>query len=155
MPRELTGAVEGTGLRFGIVVSRFNRSVTAPLLAGALEALAAHGVAEGDVVVAHVPGAFEIPFAAQELARRGRYDALICLGAVVRGETPHFDYICAEVTRGVGRIVEQQRIPVGFGVLTTDTIEQALARAGDGRGNKGYEAAVTAIEMAQLARLLG
>ena len=155
MARELTGSLEGGGLRFGIVVSRFNRSVTAPLLAGALEALAAHGVADDDVVVAHVPGAFEIPFAAQELARSGRCDALICLGAVVRGETPHFDYICAEVTRGVGRIVDQQRIPVGFGVLTTDTIEQALARAGDGHGNKGYEAAVTAIEMAQLARLLG
>lgn len=155
MARELTGSLEGAGLRFGIVVSRFNRSVTAPLLAGALDALAAHGVAEGDVVVAHVPGAFEIPFAAQELARSGRCDALICLGAVVRGETPHFDYICTEVTRGVGRIVDQQRIPVGFGVLTTDTIEQALARAGDGHGNKGYEAAVTAIEMAQLARLLG
>jgi len=155
MPRELTGSLEGGGLRFGIVVSRFNRSVTAPLLAGALEALRTHGVADGDVVVAHVPGAFEISFAAQELARSGRCDALICLGAVVRGETPHFDYICAEVTRGVGRIVDQQRIPVGFGVLTTDTIEQALARAGDGHGNKGYEAAVTAIEMAQLARLLG
>jgi len=155
MPRELTGSLDGAGLRFGVVVSRFNRSVTAPLLAGALEALKGHGVGDGDVVVAHVPGAFEIPFAAQELARTGRYDALICLGAVVRGETPHFDYICAEVTRGVGRIVDQQRIPVGFGVLTTDTIEQALARAGDGHGNKGYEAAVTALEMARLARLLG
>lgn len=155
MVRELTGSLEGAGLRFGVVVSRFNRSVTGPLLAGALEALKAHGVGDEDVVVAHVPGAFEIPFAAQELARKGRYDALICLGAVVRGETPHFDYICAEVTRGVGRIVDQQRIPVGFGVLTTDTIEQALARAGEGHGNKGYEAAVTALEMAQLRRLLG
>jgi 6,7-dimethyl-8-ribityllumazine synthase len=155
MPRELTGSLEGGGLRFGIVVSRFNRSVTAPLLAGALEALAAHGVADGDIVVAHVPGAFEIPFAAQQLARSASYDALICLGAVVRGETPHFDYICTEVTRGVGRIVDQHRIPVGFGVLTTDTIEQALARAGDGHGNKGYEAAVTVLEMARLARLLG
>jgi 6,7-dimethyl-8-ribityllumazine synthase len=155
MVRELTGSLEGAGLRVGVVVSRFNRSVTAPLLAGALEALKAHGVGDEDVVVAHVPGAFEIPFAAQELARTGRYDALICLGAVVRGETPHFDYICAEVTRGVGRIVDQHRIPVGFGVLTTDTIEQALARAGEGHGNKGYEAAVTALEMAQLRRLLG
>jgi 6,7-dimethyl-8-ribityllumazine synthase len=137
------------------VVSRFNRSITAPLLAGALEALAAHGVTDDDVVVAHVPGAFEIPFAADALARTGRYHALVCLGAVVRGETPHFDYICAEVTRGVGRIVAAHRLPVAFGVLTTDTIEQALARAGEGHGNKGYEAAVTAIEMAQLARLLG
>lgn len=155
MPRELTGALDGRGLRFAIVVSRFNRSVTAPLLTGALEGLAAHGVGDDDIVVAHVPGAFEIPFAAQELARVGRYHALVCLGAVVRGETPHFDYICAEVTRGVGRIVAEHRLPVAFGVLTTDTIEQALARAGEGHGNKGYEAAVTAIEMAQLARLLG
>ena len=155
MARELTGPLEGGELRFGVVVSRFNRSVTASLLAGALEGLAAHGVADGDVTVAHVPGAFEIPFAAQQLARSGRYDAIICLGAVIRGETPHFDYICAEVTRGVGRIVDQQRIPVAFGVLTTNTIEQALARAGEGHGNKGYEAAVTAIEMARLARLLG
>jgi 6,7-dimethyl-8-ribityllumazine synthase len=155
MPRELTGLLEGGGLRFGLVVSRFNRSVTAPLLAGALEALAAHGVADDDVVVAHVPGAFEIPFAADALARSGRYDAVVCLGAVVRGETPHFDYICAEVARGVGRVVAEHRLPVAFGVLTTDTIEQALARAGEGHGNKGYEAAVTAIEMARLARLVG
>ena len=154
MAREITGPLEGRELRFGIVVSRFNRSVTAPLLAGALAGLAAHGVADDDVVVAHVPGAFEIPFAADALARTGKYHALICLGAVVRGETPHFDYICAEVTRGVGRIMAEQRLPIAFGVLTTDTIEQALARAGEGHGNKGYEAAVTAIEMAQLARLL-
>ncbi len=155
MPRELTGPLDGSGLRFGIVVARFNRSVTAPLLTGALAGLAAHAVKDDDITVAHVPGAFEIPFAAQELARGGRYDALICLGAVIRGDTPHFEYICEEVTRGVGRIVDRQRIPVAFGVLTTNTIEQALARAGDGHGNKGYEAAVTAIEMARLARLLG
>ena len=155
MARELTGPLDGGGLRIGIVVSRFNRSVTAPLLAGALEGFAAHGVADGDVTVAHVPGAFEIPFAADTMARSGRYDALVCLGAVIRGDTPHFEYICAEVTRGVGRIVDQHRLPVAFGVLTTNTIEQALARAGDGHGNKGYEAAVTAIEMARLARLLG
>ena len=154
MARELTGPLEGRELRFGIVVSRFNRSVTAPLLAGALEGLKAHGVADDDVVVAHVPGAFEIPFAADAMARAAKYHALICLGAVVRGETPHFDYICAEVTRGIGRIMAEQRLPIAFGVLTTDTIEQALARAGEGHGNKGYEAAVTAIEMAQLARLL-
>jgi len=153
--RELTGSLDGAGLRFGIVAARFNRSVTAPLLAGALEALAAHGVADDDVVVVHVPGAFEVPFAAQRLAAAGGYDALVCLAAVIRGETPHFEYISAEVTRGVGAIVAEHRIPVAFGVLTTDTIEQALARAGEGHGNKGYEAAVTAIEMAQVARLLG
>ncbi|MEB2285523.1 MAG: 6,7-dimethyl-8-ribityllumazine synthase [Myxococcales bacterium] len=150
----MSGALEGRDLCVGIVVSRFNRSVTAPLLAGALEALAAYGVGDDDIVVAHVPGAFEIPFAAQALARSGRYQALVCLGAVVRGETPHFDYICDEVTRGVGRVVAEYRVPVAFGVLTTDTIEQALARAGEGHGNKGYEAAVTAIEMARLARVL-
>jgi 6,7-dimethyl-8-ribityllumazine synthase len=154
VPRELTGPLEGGGLRFGIVVARFNRSVTGPLLAGALDALAAHGVADDDVVVVHVPGAFEVPFAAQQLAAAGRWHALICLAAVIRGETPHFEYISAEVTRGVGAIVAEHRVPVAFGVLTTDTIEQALARAGDGHGNKGYEAAVTAIEMAQVARLL-
>src|SRR5690242_19974216 len=118
MARELTGLLEGGGLRFAVVVSRFNRSVTAPLLAGALEALAAHGAAADDVVVAHVPGAFEIPFAADAFARTRRYDAIVCLGAVVRGETPHFDYICAEVTRGVGRVVADHRLPVAFGVLT-------------------------------------
>jgi 6,7-dimethyl-8-ribityllumazine synthase len=155
MARELTGSLDGTGLRFGIVVSRFNRSVTGALLAGALEALSGHNVAADDVVVVHVPGAFEVPFAAQQLAASGRYDALICLAAVIRGETPHFEYISAEVTRGIGTIVERHRLPVAFGVLTTDTIEQALARAGEGHGNKGYEAAVTAIEMAQVARLLG
>ena len=155
MVRELTGPLEGGGLRFGVVVSRFNRSVTTSLLSGALEALAGHGVADDDVLVAHVPGAFEIPYAAKRLAHAGQYDALICLGAVVRGETPHFDYICAEVTRALGRIMDAHRLPIAFGVLTTDTIEQALARAGEGHGNKGYEAAVTAIEMVRLARLLG
>lgn len=155
MVRELTGPLEGSGLRFGIVVSRFNRSVTASLLTGALEGLARHGVANDDILVAHVPGAFEIPYAAKRMAHSGQYDALICLGAVVRGETPHFDYICAEVTRALGRIMDAHRVPIAFGVLTTDTIEQALARAGEGHGNKGYEAAVTAIEMVRLCRLLG
>jgi len=150
----VTGPLEGGGLRIGIVTARFNRSVTAPLLGGALEALAAHGVAADDIAVVHVPGAFEVPFAARRLAASGRYDAVICLAAVVRGETPHFEYISAEVTRGIGAIVADHGVPIAFGVLTTDTIEQALARAGDGHGNKGYEAAVTAIEMAQLARRL-
>jgi 6,7-dimethyl-8-ribityllumazine synthase len=151
---ELTGAVEGKGLRIGVVVSRFNRTVTEQLLSGALEALARHDVADGDVDVVHVPGAFEVPFAARCLAARGGYDALVCLGAVIRGETPHFEYIAAELTRGIGRIMEDHRVPVAFGVLTTDTVEQALDRAGARHGNKGYEAAVTAIEMACLARAL-
>jgi len=153
--RELTGTVDGTGLRVGVVVARFNRSVTEGLLVGALEALEQHGVASDDVVVVHVPGAFEVPFAARRLAGAGVYDALICLGAVVRGETPHFEYIAAEVTRGIGRVVADHRLPIAFGVLTTDTIEQALERSGSGHGNKGYEAAVTAIEMARLGHVLG
>lgn len=153
--REFTGSLEGAGLRIGIIVSRFNRTVTESLLRGALEALERHGVATDDVVVAHVPGAFEVPFAARRLAAAGRYDALVCLGAVVRGDTPHFEYIASEVTRGLGRIMADHGLPVAFGVLTTDTIEQALDRAGAHHGNKGYEAAVTAIEMARLGRVLG
>ncbi len=152
--RETAGSLDGKGLRIAIVVSRFNRSVTEPLLSGALEALATHGVAEEDVEVVHVPGAFEVPFAARRLAAAGRFDALICLGAVIRGETPHFDYIASEVTRGIGRIIAEHQVPIAFGVLTTDTIEQALDRAGARHGNKGFEAAVTALEMARLGRLL-
>ena len=154
-PRELTGSLEGAGLRVGIVVARFNRTVTESLLRGALEALERHGVAATDVIVVHVPGAFEVPFAARRLARSGAYDALVCLGAVVRGDTPHFEYIASEVTRGLGRVIADHHVPVAFGVLTTDTIEQALERAGASHGNKGYEAAVTAIEMARLGRELG
>ncbi len=153
--RELTGSLDGTGLRVGIVVARFNRSVTESLLRGALDALEHHGVAAEDIVVVHVPGAFEVPFAARRLAGAGVYDALVCLGAVVRGETPHFEYIASEVTRGLGRIIAEHQVPVAFGVLTTDTIEQALDRAGAQHGNKGYEAAITAIEMARLGRALG
>ena len=153
-PRERTGSLEGNGLRIGIVVSRFNRTVTEPLLAGALDALRRHGVRDDDVEVVHVPGAFEVPYAARRLAADGGYDALICLGAVVRGETPHFEYIASEVTRAIGSIMADHQVPVAFGVLTTDTIEQALARSDDTHGNKGYEAAVTAIEMARLAEQL-
>ena len=155
MHKELKGSLEGKGLRIGVVVSRFNQSVTEQLLVGALEALGGHGVRAEDIEVVHVPGAFEVPFAARRLAAGGGFDALVCLGAVIRGETPHFEYIAAEVTRGIGRVVEDHRLPIAFGVLTTDTVEQALARAGEGYGNKGYEAAVTAIEMARLGRLLG
>ncbi len=153
--RELTGSLDGAGLRIGIVVSRFNRTVTEGLLEGALEALEKHGVASEEVTVVRVPGAFEVPFAARRLAGAGVYDALICLGAVIRGETPHFEYIAAEVTRGIGRVIEDHRLPIAFGVLTTDTVEQALDRAGARHGNKGFEAAVTAIEMARLGRVLG
>jgi 6,7-dimethyl-8-ribityllumazine synthase len=153
--QEFTGSLDGQGVRVGIVVARFNRTVTEQLLAGALDSLARHGVAGDDVSIVRVPGAFELPFAARRLAAAGRYDALICLGAIVRGETPHFEYIAAEVTRGLGQIMADHQIPIAFGVLTTNTIEQALARAGQGHGNKGYEAAATALEMARLAQLLG
>lgn len=151
-PRQLQGTPTGDGLRIGIALARFNRAVTDRLLAGTLEGLSAHGVAEDAIDVATVPGAFELPLCAHRLAMTGRYDALICLGAVVRGETPHFDFVAGEAARGVAETARRHDLPVIFGVLTTDTMEQALARAGGDGGNKGYEAAVTAIEMAQLLR---
>lgn len=146
------GKVDGTTLRIGVVVSRFNSAVTERLLAGALEGLTRHGVADGDIVVVKVPGAFEIAACAQALASSGRFDALVCLGAVVRGDTPHFEYISASVVNEVGRLVVQYELPMALGVLTTNTIDQALARSGSGHGNKGYEAAVTALEMANVCR---
>lgn len=152
--REYEGTIDGTGRRFAIVVSRFNRAVTGGLLDGALEGLRTHGVAEDAIDVLHVPGAFEITIAANEAARTGRYAAVVCLGAVVRGETPHFDFIAREVSRGVSEAACRHGIPMAFGVLTTDTMEQALARAGEGHGNKGFEAAATALEMVGLLREL-
>jgi 6,7-dimethyl-8-ribityllumazine synthase len=150
--REIVGRPAGDGVRVAVVVSRFNRSVTEALLDGALEGLRSHGVADDAIDVLRVPGAFEITVAAEACAASGRYAALVCLGAVVRGETPHFEFIAREVSRGVGEVACRHRIPVAFGVLTTDTMEQALARAGSGHGNKGFEAAVTALEMASLLR---
>ncbi|MBY0277142.1 6,7-dimethyl-8-ribityllumazine synthase [Candidatus Binatia bacterium] len=150
--REIVGKPSGAGVRIAIVVARFNRSVTESLLDGALEGLRAHGVADDAVDVLRVPGAFEITVAAEHCAASGRYAAIVCLGAVVRGETPHFEFISREVSRGVNDVACRHRIPVAFGVLTTDNMEQALARAGEGHGNKGYEAAVTALEMAALLR---
>lgn len=152
--RELEGKVAGTGGRFAIVVSRFNRAVTGGLLDGALEGLRTNGVADDDIDVLHVPGAFEITVAASEAARTGRYAAVVCLGAVVRGETPHFEFIAREVSRGVSEAACRHSVPMAFGVLTTDTMEQALARAGEGHGNKGFEAAATALEMVGLLREL-
>lgn len=153
MPRLLDATTpNGEALRIGIVVARFNQAVTDALLAGALDAFGKHGVPEDAIDVATVPGAFEIPLGAQRLAAAGRYDALVCLGAVVRGETPHFEFICHETARGIGEVARRFDLPVSFGVLTTDTMAQALARAGGDRGNKGYEAAVTALEMVQLLR---
>lgn len=139
-------------MRIGIIVSRFNNFVTDRLLEGALEALRNHGGEEEDIDIVRVPGAFEIPLLAHKMAASGKYDALVCLGAVIRGDTPHFEYISDAVTRGIGQAVLQFRVPISFGVLTTNTVEQAMERAGEKMGNKGFEAAVTAIEMANLNR---
>ena len=152
MPRHIQAEPQGEGLRVGIAVARFNQAVTDQLLAGALEALREHGVADDAVDVASVPGAFELPLAAQRLAMTGRYDALVCLGAVVRGETPHYEFVANEAAAGVGEVARRFDLPVAFGVLTTDTMDQALARAGGAAGHKGYEAAVTALEMVQVFR---
>jgi 6,7-dimethyl-8-ribityllumazine synthase len=152
VPRHLQATPSGTGLRIGVALARFNQAVTDQLLAGTLDALVRHGVADDAIDVATVPGAFELPLCAQRLAATGRYDALVCLGAVVRGETPHFEFVAGEAARGIADVALRHDLPVAFGVLTTDTIEQALARAGGERGNKGYEAAVTALEMVQVLR---
>lgn len=154
MVRQLTGTPTGTGLRIGVAVSRFNQSVTDQLVSGALDGLQRHGVAADAIDVASVPGAFELPLCAQRLAQAGRYDGIICLGAVVRGDTPHFDFVAGETARGLTDVSLRLDVPIAFGVLTTDTIEQALARAGGDRGNKGFEAALTVLEMIQLLRLL-
>jgi 6,7-dimethyl-8-ribityllumazine synthase len=140
--------------KYGVVVGRFNEFITGKLLSGALDALKRHGADEADVDIAWVPGAFEIPLIAQKMAESGRYDAVITLGAVIRGSTPHFDYVCNEVAKGVSAIGLKTGVPTIFGVLTTDSIEQAIERAGTKAGNKGWEAAATAIEMANLVRQL-
>jgi 6,7-dimethyl-8-ribityllumazine synthase len=144
------GGPEGGGRRVAVVVSRFNRLVTDPLLAGALEELARHGVADADVDVAWVPGSFELPLAAQRLAQTGRYAGVIAIGAVVRGATAHFEHVAGQAAAGLAAVSLQTGVPVAFGVLTTDTMEQALDRAGGKAGNKGAEAALTVLEMAAL-----
>jgi 6,7-dimethyl-8-ribityllumazine synthase len=151
----IQGDLQAKGLRFGIVVSRFNDFITSRLLEGAEDALVRHGAKTDEIDVVKVPGSFEIPLAAKKLASTGRYDAIICLGTVIRGATPHFDYVASEVSKGVAQVGLEHSVPVAFGVLTTDTIEQAVERAGTKSGNKGWDAAVTAIEMAQLLKRLG
>ena len=148
--KTIEGMLTGRGRRFGIVVARFNEFVGGKLLDGALDALLRHEVVAADVTVAWCPGSFEIPLVAQRLARSGDYDAVICLGAVIRGATAHFDYVASEVSKGIANVSLETGTPVVFGVLTTDTIEQAIERAGTKAGNKGFEAAMTAIEMANL-----
>ncbi|KPB03188.1 6,7-dimethyl-8-ribityllumazine synthase [Sutcliffiella horikoshii] len=152
MAKVFEGNLVGTGLKVGIVVGRFNEFITSKLLGGAQDALKRHGVEEDQVDVAWVPGAFEIPLVAKRMADSGKYDAVITLGTVIRGSTPHFDYVCNEAAKGVSQASMQSGIPVIFGVLTTETIEQAIERAGTKAGNKGWEAAAAAIEMANLLR---
>lgn len=154
MPVYHDAKLDATGLRVGIVVSRFNGFIAERLLEGALDALVRHGAADGDITVVRVPGAFEIPLVTQKLAASGKYDAVICLGAVIRGATPHFDYVAAEVSKGVAQVSLKTGVPVAFGVLTTDSIEQAVERAGTKAGNKGFDAAMTAIETANLLKVV-
>jgi len=154
MARVIEGQLQGAGLRFAIVVSRFNSFITERLLAGALDALTRTGCNPETIDVIKVPGSWEIPLAAGELAKQRRYDAIICLSAIIRGETPHFDYVAGEAAKGVAHIAAETGVPVAFGVLTTNTLEQAIDRAGGKSGNKGFDAAMTAVEMANLLRTL-
>ena len=155
MARTLEGKLLAEGLKFGIVVSRFNSFISDRLLEGAIDALRRSGAEETDCSVVRVPGAFEIPLAAKKMAKSGRYDAIICLGCVIRGATPHYAYIAAEVTKGIASLSLESEVPVAFGVLTTETIEQAIERAGTKVGNKGFDAALSAIEMANLLKEMG
>ena len=152
MPKFIEGKLNAEGIKVGIIVGRFNSFIGERLLEGALDALIRHGADDSQITVARVPGAFEIPLATQKMAQSGKYDALICLGAVIRGSTPHFDYVAAEVSKGIAHVTLGSDIPVAFGVLTTDTIEQAVERAGTKAGNKGFDAAMTIIEMVNLFR---
>ena len=154
MSKKIEGELSGSGLRFGVVVSRVNEFITSRLLDGALDALTRSGVQSENIEVVKVPGAFEIPVTAKKMAQMRRYDAIICLGALIKGETPHFEYLSAAVTQGVEQAALESGIPISFGILTTNNLEQAIARAGAKQGNKGWEAAVTAIEMANLFRHL-
>lgn len=155
MAKMIEGQLRAEGLRFCVVVSRFNNFITERLLEGAVDILTRNGAREEDIDVVRTPGAFEIPAVARRLVETASYDAIICLGAVIRGATPHFSYISAEVTKGVAQLSMDSRIPVTFGVLTTDSIEQAIERAGTKAGNKGWDAALSAIEMANLYRQIG
>ena len=148
----LEGQLLAEGLKIGIIAARFNEFITSKLLGGAMDAIVRHGGKQEDITVAWVPGAFETPLAAQKMANSKKYDAIICLGAVIRGSTSHYDYVCAEVSKGIAHVSMDSGIPVMFGVLTTDTIEQAIERAGTKAGNKGFDCAVGAIEMADLLR---
>jgi 6,7-dimethyl-8-ribityllumazine synthase len=155
MGKDYAGSLLGGGLKIAVAVSRFNELITSKLLGGCRDALVRHGVADADIDVAWVPGAWELPLVAEKLAATGRYDAVICLGAVIRGGTPHFDYVAGEAAKGVAQAALHTGKPVVFGVLTTNTIDEALERAGTKMGNKGFDAALTAIEMANLLKAVG
>lgn len=150
MPEIIEGKISAEGFRFAILVSRFNDFISSKLVEGAMDALKRHGGKEDQVSLVKVPGAFEIPLAAKKLAESGKFNAIICLGAVIRGSTPHFDYVAAEVSKGIALVALESKIPVTFGVLTTDNLEQAIERAGSKSGNKGWDAAVAAMEMVNL-----
>ncbi len=155
MGKRYEGMLLGEGLRFGVVVSRFNEFITTKLLEGAQDALLRHGVRQEDIDIAWTPGSFEIPLLAKKMAESGKYAAIICLGTVIRGGTPHFEYIAAEVSKGIARVMLESGLPVIFGIITADTLEQAIERAGTKMGNKGFDAALSALEMASLMRAVG
>ena len=154
MPKVLEGIISAKGFKFAIVVSRFNDFISSKLVEGAMDALKRHGVNEDDVTIVKVPGAFEIPIAAKKLTTTSDFDAIICLGAVIRGATSHFDYVASEVAKGIAVVSLESNTPVTFGVLTTDNIEQAIERAGSKSGNKGWDAAMAAMEMAGLFKIM-
>jgi len=145
--KNIEGKLSAKGLKFAIVVSRFNNLITEKLLEGAIDCIIRHNGDERNITVVRVPGSFEIPLTAKKLAKSGKYDAVICLGAVIRGDTPHFDYVANEVTKGIAQVSLETEVPISYGILTTDTIEQAIERAGTKMGNKGFDSALTAIEM--------
>ncbi|MFO7751677.1 MAG: 6,7-dimethyl-8-ribityllumazine synthase [Desulfobacteraceae bacterium] len=154
MPEIIEAGLRAEGKRFGIVAGRFNDFITEKLVSGAVDALTRSGALDEDITILKVPGSFEIPLAAQKMARSRRYDAVICLGAVIRGATSHYDYVCAEVSKGVAAVTLETGLPVIFGILTTETIEQAIERAGTKAGNKGFDSALAAVEMANLSHLM-
>lgn len=153
--KKIEGNLQADNQKFGIIVGRFNEFIGSKLLDGSLDALKRHGASEDDIEIAWVPGAFEIPLVAKKMAKTKKYDAIICLGAVIRGATPHFDYVSAEVSKGIAHVTLETEVPVIFGILTTDSIEQAIERAGTKSGNKGFDVAVTAIEMVNLMKTIG
>ena len=155
MHKILEGKISAAGFRFGIIVSRFNDFISSKLMEGAMDALMRHGAQEKQIALVKVPGSFEIPLAAKKLAESGNYDAVICLGAVIRGSTPHFEYVAAEVSKGIATVALETKVPITFGVLTTDNLEQAIERAGSKAGNKGWDAAMAAMEMVNLFKELG